>query len=247
MIKSCGDLEGRSHEPYYCSTEMKQPPEIVRLAKEIRSQLNLLISPTTAAVRATRKEFSRRIASAAPESAIQLALHLLDGNSDLVRFFSYELVSYHKLAFEQLTKGDLLKLGKGLNSWSSVDCFAMYLSGPMWANGRLSDKTIATWAHSQDRWWRRTALVSTVALGRRGGPDDLGRVAQICALLTTDRDDMVVKALSWALREVAKKHPKEVRAFLTEHSHALAARVIREVNNKLKTGLRTPRSSARKA
>jgi 3-methyladenine DNA glycosylase AlkD len=197
-------------------------------------------------VRAIRREFSRRIASAAPESVIQLALHLLDTDSDLLRFFSYEIVSYHKLAFEQLTTDDLLKLGRGLNSWSSVDCFAMYLSGPIWASGRLSDKTIATWAHSDNRWWRRTAIVSTVALGRRGNPEDLRRVAQICTLLAADRDDMVVKALSWALREVAKKHPKEARAFLTAHKDALAARVIREVNNKLMTGLKTPCNSTRK-
>jgi 3-methyladenine DNA glycosylase AlkD len=225
---------------------MQQSSETVRLAREIRSRLNLLRAPTTPTVRAIRREFSRRIASAAPESVIQLALHLLDTDSDLLRFFSYEIVSYHKLAFEQLTTDDLLKLGRGLNSWSSVDCFAMYLSGPIWASGRLSDKTIATWAHSDNRWLRRTALVSTVALGRRGNPEDLRRVAQICTLLAADRDDMVVKALSWALREVAKKHPKEARAFLTAHKDALAARVIREVNNKLMTGLKTPCNSTRK-
>jgi 3-methyladenine DNA glycosylase AlkD len=225
---------------------MQQSSETVRLAREIRSRLNLLRAPTTPTVRAIRREFSRRIASAAPKSVIQLALHLLDADSDLLRFFSYEIVSYHKLAFEQLTTDDLLKLGRGLNSWSSVDCFAMYLSGPIWASGRLSDKTIATWAHSDNRWLRRTALVSTVALGRRGNPEDLRRVAQICTLLAADRDDMVVKALSWALREVAKKHPKEARAFLTAHKDALAARVIREVNNKLMTGLKTPCNSTRK-
>jgi len=225
---------------------MQQSSETVRLAREIRSRLDLLRAPTTPAVRAIRREFSRRIASAAPESVIQLALHLLDADSDLLRFFSYEIVSYHKLAFEQLTTDDLLKLGRGLNSWSSVDCFAMYLSGPIWASGRLSDKTIATWAHSDNRWLRRTALVSTVALGRRGNPEDLRRVAQICTLLAADRDDMVVKALSWALREVAKKHPKKARAFLTAHKDALAARVIREVNNKLMTGLKTPCNSTRK-
>jgi 3-methyladenine DNA glycosylase AlkD len=226
---------------------MKQSPEIVRLAREIRSQLNLMTSPTTAAVRATRREFSRRIASAAPESVIQLALHLLDENSDLLRFFSYELITHHKLASKQLTIDDLLKLGRGLNSWSSVDSFAMYLSGPMWAQGRLSDKMVATWARSKDRWWRRTALVSTVALSRRGNPDDLLKVTKICSLLTTDRDDMVAKALSWALREVAKKHPPEARAFLAEHKHTLAARVLREVNNKLRTGLKTPRPGPSKA
>jgi 3-methyladenine DNA glycosylase AlkD len=225
---------------------MKRSPEILRLAKEIHSRLDLLGAPTTEAVRAIRREFSHRLASAAPETVLQLALHLLDENSSLLRFFSYELVSHHKLASRQLTIDDLLKLGRGLNSWSSVDGFAMILSGPMWARGKLSDKTIATWARSKDPWWRRTALVSTVALSRRGDPDDLIKVAKICTLLASDPEDMVVKALSWALREVAKKHPAEAKAFLARHSHTLAARVLREVDNKLRTGLKTPRANSKK-
>ena len=219
---------------------MKSSAENIRLAKEIYSRLDLLTVPNTAAVRAIRREFSARIARTAPESVVQLALYLRSQNSDLLRFFSYELVSHHRAALEQLTTDDLLKLGKGLNSWSSVDCFAMYLSGPLWARGGVPDRTIATWARSKDRWWRRTALVSTVVLSRRGNPDDLRRVLQVCTLLAADGDDMVVKALSWALREIAKKHPEEARAFLEEHKHTLAARVVREVNNKLKTGLKTP-------
>jgi 3-methyladenine DNA glycosylase AlkD len=223
---------------------MKPSPENVRLAREIRFRLDRLPVCSTPAIRAIRKEFSRHIANAPPESVIQLALHLLDQNSDLLRFFSYELVNRHRPALEQLTASDLLKLGKGLNSWSSVDCFAMYLSGPLWARGAVPDRTIAAWARSKDRWWRRTALVSTVVLSRRGKLDDLRRVLKVCSLLGADKEDMVVKALSWALREMAKKHPEEARAFLEEHRHALAARVVREVNNKLKTGLKTPRRRA---
>ena len=223
---------------------MKQLPETVCLAKEIYSRLNLLTAPDTAALRAVRREFSRRIAHDAPQSVVQLALHLLDEDPDFLRFIAYEIVSHHRLAFDQLTADDLLKLGKGLNSWSSVDCFAMYLSGPMWVRGRVSAKTIVAWARSKDRWWRRAALVSTVALSRRGSKDDLLKVARICTLLAADRDDMVVKALSWALREIAKRHPGQAGSFLAEHRHALAARVTREVNNKLTTGLKTPRSSA---
>jgi 3-methyladenine DNA glycosylase AlkD len=225
---------------------MKPSAENIRLAKEIHSRLALLSVPNTAAIRAVRREFSRQIANAPPENVVPLALHLLGHNSDGLRFFSYELVSHHRSAFEQLTTDDLLKLGEGLNSWSAVDCFAMYLSGPLWAHGRVSDQTIARWAHSKDRWWRRTALVSTVALSRRGNADDVRKVARICALLTTDRDDMVVKALSWALRDLAKKNPKEASTFLAEHRHTLGARVIREVNSKLTTGLKTPRRPARK-
>jgi 3-methyladenine DNA glycosylase AlkD len=226
---------------------MKRSPEIVGLGNEIRSRLDLLGEPSTAAVRAIRKEFSRRIANAAPESVIQLALHLVEENSGLLRFFSYELVSEHRSASEQLTTHDLLNLGKGLNSWSSVDCFAMYPSGPMWVKGRLSDETVIIWGHSEDRWWRRSALVSTVALSRRGDSGDLLRAVQICTLLTADRDEMVVKALSSALREIAKKHPTPVRTFLAMHKRTLAARVTREVNNKLTTGLKTPRVRPQKA
>jgi 3-methyladenine DNA glycosylase AlkD len=210
------------------------------LAREIHARLNQSPVSSTPVVRALRKEFSRRIADAPPESVVQLALHLLNQNSDLLRFFSYELLSCHPHALEQLTTGDLLKLGKGLNSWSSVDCFAMYLSGPLWAQGKVPDKTITAWAQSQDLWWRRAALVSTVALSRRGNADDVRKVSRICALLAADKEDMVVKALSWAVREIAKKHPERARSFLEKHSHTLAARVIREVNNKLKTGLKTP-------
>jgi 3-methyladenine DNA glycosylase AlkD len=226
---------------------MKPSRENVRLAKEIQSRLGRLPLPSTPLVRAIRKDFSRRIADATPESVVGLALHLLNQKSDLLRFFSYEVIRCHQTALEQLTRDDLLKLGEGLNSWSSVDCFAMYLSGPLWAQGTVSDQMIAAWARSKDLWWRRTALVSTVALSRRGNADDLVKVSRVCALLAADKEDMVVKALSWALREMAKKHPGEARTFLEKHRHTLAARVVREVNNKLKTGLKTPGRILRKS
>ena len=221
---------------------MKPRPEIVSLAEEIHSRSSQLAVPNAMNLRAIRREISLRIANASPQCVIQLGLHLLTKPTDLMRFFSYEIVNRHRLAFEQLTADDLLKFGEGINSWGSVDCFAMYLSGPMWARGRISDKAIKAWALSQDRWWRRAALVSTVALSRGGNAKDFIRVARICTLLVDDRDDMVVKALSWALREAAKKHPELVRRFLAEHQEALVARVRREVNNKLTTGLKTPRS-----
>jgi 3-methyladenine DNA glycosylase AlkD len=52
---------------------------------------------------------------------------------------------------------------------------------------------------------------------------------------------MIVKALSWALRVLVAHDAKAVRGFLAQHDPVLAARVKREVNNKLRTGLKTPR------
>ncbi len=59
-------------------------------------------------------------------------------------------------------------------------------------------------------------------------------------MLAADRDDMVVKALSLALRELAKHDPQAVVEFLESDSDALAARVLREVRNNLTTGLKEP-------
>jgi len=75
----------------------------------------------------------------------------------------------------------------------------------------------------------------------QGGAGDPSRTLKICHLLAHDRDPMVVKAMSWALRELAKRNPKTVRAFLGANKQALAPRALREVQNKLKTGLKNPR------
>jgi len=220
---------------------MKYQSETLRLAQEIRSELRALPSTDTASVRNMRRKFSLRIKSEAPERVVELALHLLDDGSGILRFVAYELLSHHKEAFDQLTVDDLLPLGEGLDSWSSVDCYAMYLSGPKWARRDIPDKIVVGWAGSHDLWWRRVALVSTVPLSRRGDVDDILKVERICALLAGDREDMVVKALSWALRELGKKHPANASNFLARHRDVLAARVVREVTNKLTTGLKTPR------
>ncbi len=101
-------------------------------------------------------------------------------------------------------------------------------------------------AHSPDRWWRRAALVSTVPLNlkARGGHGDTARTLLICRLLIADRDDMVVKAMSWALRELSRHDPQVVRVFLAEYEGRFAARVVREVQHKLTTGLKNPRRTS---
>jgi 3-methyladenine DNA glycosylase AlkD len=82
--------------------------------------------------------------------------------------------------------------------------------------------------------------VSTVAFNVRshGGKGDAPRTLSICQLLVADHEDMVVKALSWALRELVYFDPKAVEGFLQEHESALAGRVKREVGSKLRTGLK---------
>jgi len=217
--------------------------EAEQLEAEVVSQISSLSTPSTADVRALRRGFSKRIAKASPELVIELAIRLVDRSQILFRFVGYEFVLHHKQALLSLDAQKLERLGKGIDSWVAVDTFASYVAGPAWREQQVADKLIHRWARSKDRWWRRTALVSTVPLNNkaRGGSGDPRRTLQVCEMLLNDRDDMVVKAMSWALRELAKRDAVAVERFLKKHQTVLAPRVIREVGNKLTTGLKNPR------
>ncbi len=132
-----------------------------------------------------------------------------------------------------------------MDRWEAVDTFAPLLAGPAWREGQIADALIHAWAASPDRWWRRAALVSTIGLNvrARGGRGDTPRTLAVCTLLVADRDDMVVKALSWAMRALVPHDPAAVRAFLADHAATVAPRVRREVRAKLETGLKNPRRS----
>jgi 3-methyladenine DNA glycosylase AlkD len=192
-------------------------------------------------VRAIRRRYSRELKLAEPAFVLDLVRELVKVHG--YRGMAYELILYHRDAFQRLGEAEVEELGRGINSWGSVDSFARLVSGPAWRDGQVSDELICRWARSEDRWWRRAALVSTVALNVRsqGGTGDVPRTLGVCRLLVDDPDDMVVKALSWALRALVVHDPDAVRSFLEEHEDRLAARVKREVGNKLTTGLKNPK------
>ncbi len=212
------------------------------MAAEIDARIQALPVQNTPNVRAIRRVYSQQLKTASPEFVLDLARELLRAH-DSYREVAYELIHYHKETFRSIDEADLEEFGQGMNSWWSVDAFARVLSGPAWLNGGVSDEVIHRWARSDDRWWRRAALVSTVALNMRshGGYGDVPRTLAVCRLLVDDHDDMVVKAMSWALRTLVPHDPDAVREFLDAHDDVLAARVKREVRNKLNTGLKNPR------
>lgn len=217
---------------------MEEIPELVR---QIISDIQSLETPNTSAVRTVRKEYTRRVRSAPPEYILELAFALIAAGEEF-RWVAYELIHFHKPALHSLGRGELEALGKGIDSWDKVDTFAPWLAGVAWRRGQVSDATIHEWARSEDLWWRRAALVCTIALNTRarGGTGDVPRTLAVCELLVDDREDMVIKALSWALRELVPYDPDAVREFLETHEDRLAARVRREVRNKLETGLKNP-------
>jgi 3-methyladenine DNA glycosylase AlkD len=214
--------------------------DVEALAAQTDQTIRARPNPTTEQVRRVRRQVSREIRDAPAADVFALALGLLDDH----RWVAYELIYHHPTALSHLGPSEVVRLGEGMDSWFTVDPFGRYISGPAWLHGHVPDQLIRGWTESDSRWWRRAALVSTVPLNlaAAGGTGDPARTIDICERLVGDRDDMVVKGLSWALRQLTVCDPTAARRFLDRHGGQVAARVRREVFNKLETGLKNPKT-----
>lgn len=195
---------------------------------------------TIATVRARAKAIAARH-RANPRALAEVALDCVAKDEQL----AFELFRASKKAVLALTPREVEGLLRHLHDWGSTDCFACFVSGVAWREGVIDGAMVLNWTRSEVRWTRRAALVSTVPLNlpARGATTPDGepkKTLAVCTRLIDDRDDMVVKAMSWALRELSRRDAKATRAFLNKHRDRLAARVIRETTNKLKTGLKNP-------
>lgn len=212
----------------------------------------MITAPTAATIRAAllkakpgtvpewrrlRRAWSRQLRALPAPKLIRLAFQLVD-SGPWGRLTAYELIANHPGGIAALTPAAIRRLGRRLDDWVGADTFACYLAGPAWREGRLPTRQVHAWLRSKNRWQRRVAVVCTVALNvrARGGRGDAARTLAVCRRVVADRDDMVVKALSWALRSLVEWDRDVVVEFLAQHEGSLAGRVKREVSSKLKTG-----------
>jgi 3-methyladenine DNA glycosylase AlkD len=202
--------------------------------KTIAKHLDLLPPGSrTDDVRNVRKYYSRLYRKAPPETVLAIAEHLFFEEG--YRFVPSELITAHPGAIALLDEEKVQRISQGIQHWAAADTFAQCISGPAWQQGAISDDLIEKWIHSPDFWYRRIAVVSTIYL--EGDPE---RILKYAAMLVDDHEDMIVKALSWVLRRAIRYDRQGVEQFLVDHQDQLAARIKREVLNKLETGLKNP-------
>ncbi len=214
--------------------------DVQSLVADAVAQIRALPVKTAAPMRAVRVSLSRQLRGAEPREVIEAAHRLKAAG---LAWLGWELIYANKRALMSLGVAEVEALGQGMASWPETDGFGMLLAGPAWLHGRIGDGDVRRWATSKDVWWRRAALVATTGLNNksRGGKGDAVRTFEIVDLLIGDREDMIVKAVSWALRMLAPWRPEAVRAYLEQQGERLAPRVRREVGNKLATGYKNPK------
>jgi 3-methyladenine DNA glycosylase AlkD len=100
-----------------------------------------------------------------------------------------------------------------IDNWDLVDLAAWHVVGP-W----LVDKPRAALhklAKSKNMWERRTAILATFSFIRRGEYDDTLKIA---TRLLGEKEDLIQKAVGWALRVLGDKERAVLDAFLNEHA-----------------------------
>lgn len=225
-LRGASDPERREVARWYCPSRLE------------------ILGVSAPEMRRVLRPLARALRGAPPTEVLATARALLDTGVHEARQIAFELVGGRRDVIAGLDADAVQALGEDNDNWASVDCFGGSVAGPAWREGAVRDRDVMRWCRSPDRWWRRTALVSTVALNMRsrGGSGDAPRTLRVCRALARDADPMVAKALSWALRALVGVDAGAVRAFLDELGPELPALVRREVGNKLATGRKSGRS-----
>ena len=189
-------------------------------------------------LRAVEDKWIRLLYDFNSDQWIELCIYLVHLKIFECQILAYELLWKNKKTFRLLNYGQILQLGGTLDNWASVDAYCTIIAGWHWREGTIPDSQILKWLKSEDRWLRRIAVVCTVPLNLRskGGTGDPKRTLMVCKVVIDDRDDKVVKALSWALRVLSKADKEAVEDFMKEHWERLHPLVRREVTAKLETG-----------
>jgi 3-methyladenine DNA glycosylase AlkD len=221
---------------------------ISAIAEETIDALLTRVGHGAPEARAIRRRLSTRVKAESGPDVLAIGLAIASApaaKAAHVRWVGWELIHKHRPALESLDPAMVDRLGRGMSSWDEVDGFGLYIAGPAWLRGLIGDSHVVAWAKSPDLWLRRAALVATVALNSKshGGRGDTARTLLIAGLLVDDEADMVIKALSWALRVLIATDRAAVEQFLARHEDRLAARVIREARTKLRTGRKTARKN----
>lgn len=144
-------------------------------------------------------------------------------------YVALDLVRRHERTLPASALPELRALALVRPWWDTVDAWATTI-GRGGLRHRGWDAAVAGWATDPHLWARRIALVFQV--GRRDRVDlDLLRTA--CLANLADRDFFMRKGIGWALRDAARTHPDEVRAFVAAHREQMSGLSLREATKHL--------------
>jgi 3-methyladenine DNA glycosylase AlkD len=193
-------------------------------------------------VRATARGWRRANRDADAASVRSLVDTLWAAPSREERALGLEILRLHPELLASLPAGWPRDRAADLDDWALCDLLGTAIVGPWVLADPPARMELLYELVAGDGVWRpRLALVATVPITRSGA------VAADLALSLLDRalgrrEPMIVNAVSWALRKVAKKERRRASLYLRDRGDVLAAVVRREAGSVIRTGRKSGRA-----
>jgi 3-methyladenine DNA glycosylase AlkD len=112
-------------------------------------------------------------------------------------------------------------------TWALVDGLAGdVVGGILAASPEAVTPVLDRWAADPDFWIRRSSLLAELQPLRNGA--DLGPFLRRADLMLDEKEFFIRKAIGWVLREVGKRRPAEVTAWLAQRTHRASGVTMRE-------------------
>ncbi len=113
-----------------------------------------------------------------------------------------------------------------VDNWETCDQLAIIVAEVMVTNPTLL-KELYRLATSENKWKRRFAA-ATIANMNHGGRQYPKETFAVCKILLSDKEQVVSKAVGWALREVSKKCPEQTVDFLNQNKSTMSKKLLKE-------------------
>jgi 3-methyladenine DNA glycosylase AlkD len=187
---------------------------------------------TTPQLRATCGEFSKAHPAATREELLAWVEALYATQWFDLRSAGVVLLERKLPLLEERDVDWLVTLVRKSGNWAQVDYLATKIVGGLLSRYPKLAKRLPGWAKDDDFWVRRTALLAQLGQLRRGG-GDFALFARLAVPMLEEREFFIRKAIGWVLREVSKKRPELVRAFLEQHGARCSGVTLREARKYL--------------
>jgi 3-methyladenine DNA glycosylase AlkD len=129
-----------------------------------------------------------------------------------------------------LTPADLPLIERLLReslTWALVDALATDVIGGIQPQSPLEvTPVLDRWSTDPDFWIRRASLLAELQPLRKGG--DLGPFLRRADAMLDENQFFIRKAIGWVLREVGKRRPVEVAAWVAPRTHRASGVTMRE-------------------
>jgi len=128
-----------------------------------------------------------------------------------------------------LTPADLPLIERLLResrTWALIDGLADVVGGILRRSREEVTPVLDRWASDPDLWIRRSSLLAELRPLRTGA--DLAPFLRRADAMLDEKEFFIRKAIGWVLREVGKRRPDEVAAWLGPRTHRASGVTMRE-------------------